>query len=154
MRIQVSAFLLVMLMSLAQAVNAQGENDEGTMDAVREAMQSLSQDLTEANAEQREELMTDIEGVLSVVDDRLMTLENRLEEKWDTADRLARVQAQTAVASLRRERARVLEWYGRMKDSRDGTWESMKDGFDDSFNDLSDAWKSAEENVRKAVTEG
>lgn len=150
MRLKANAFLIAMLMPFTQGAVAQ-DDDSATRETVRQEIQSLREGLKDSDAEQQKELMADIEDVLSIIDERLMTLDNRLEEKWETADRLARVQAQTAMASLRRERARVIQWYDRMKDSSGVTWESMKEGFDDAFNDLSDAWQSAEQDVRQAV---
>lgn len=152
MRLQINVLLMAILMSLTQVVVAEDDSD-ATMDTVRQEMQSLREALENSDSERRDGLMDDIEDVMGVVDDRVMTLDNRLKDNWETADRLARVQAQTAVASMRRERARVVQWHDRMKDSSDATWGSMKDGFDEAFTDLSDAWQEAEENVRKAVEE-
>lgn len=152
MRLQINVLLMAILMSLTQVVVAEDDSD-ATVDTVRQEMQSLREALENSDSERRDGLMDDIEDVMGVVDDRVMTLDNRLKDNWETADRLARVQAQTAVASMRRERARVVQWHDRMKDSSDATWGSMKDGFDEAFTDLSDAWQEAEENVRRAVEE-
>lgn len=152
LRLQASALLLAMVMPLAQGQAAENDS-ETTLESLRQEMQNLDQELTDFTAERREQLMADIENVLGDIDARIATLERRLQEDSDEADRLARAQAQTALASLRRERARVTEWYKRMQDSADYTWESMKEGFNDAFDKLSEAWQSAEQQVRQAVEE-
>lgn len=144
-----AALLLALFMPLNQGHAAQ--DDELTAETLREDLQSLRDELADANAEQQNDLMADIESVLGSVEGRIEVLESRLQENWNTADRLARVQAQTAVASLRRERARATEWFMRMQDSSNLTWESMKDSFNDTFDEMSDAWQDAETNVSKAV---
>ncbi|MCL7943705.1 hypothetical protein [Marinobacter sp. ATCH36] len=146
--LQASALLLVMIMPLAQSQAAEDEG-EVTVETLRQDVENLDQELNDFTAERRERLMTGIDEVLSDIDARTATLENRLKEDWDEADRLARAQAQTALASLRRERARVTEWYQRMQDSADYTWESMKEGFNDAFDQLAEAWQKAEQSVRQ-----
>lgn len=152
LRLQATALLVAMIMPLAQG-HAAEDDGEATADSLSQEIQSLNQELEDFTTERRERLMTDIEEVLSSVDARIATLETRLQESWDKTDNLTRAQAQTALASLRRERARVTEWYQRMQDSADFTWESMKDGFNDAFDELSEAWQGAEQKVQKAGEE-
>lgn len=153
-RLQASAMLLALVMPLAQAQAQAAENDgEVTADSLGPEVQKLEQKLTDFNAEMREPLMMDIEKVLGNIDARAAILENRLQENWGTADRLARVQAQTAMASLSRERARLVEWQQRMQDSPDYTWESMGEGFKSAFDELSEAWQGAEQKVGQAIEE-
>lgn len=151
LRLQASALLLAMVMPLAQA--AEDDNSEATVESLRQEVQRLDQELTDFTAERRERLMTDIGDVLGAIDARVTTLENRLQGNWDEADKLARAQAQTALASLHRERVRVTEWHQRMQDSADFTWESMKEGFNDAFDKLSESWQNAEQSVGQALEE-
>lgn len=152
LRIKASTLLLAMVLPLAPGHAAEGESD-ATVESLRQKVQNLSQELTDFTSERREQLMADIENALAAIDARIATLEGQLEDEWTTADKLARAQAQTAIASLRRERARVRGWYERMQDSAGPTWESMKDSFDEAFEELSKAWQDAEQNVSKAVEE-
>ncbi|MGM0766726.1 MAG: hypothetical protein ACQEV6_01750 [Pseudomonadota bacterium] len=150
LRVLVSALLLAMVMPLAQA---EEDDSEATVESLRQEVQSLNEELADFTAERRKQLMTDIDDVLGAIDDRIATLDNRLQEEWDEADKIARAQAQTALASLQRERARVTEWQERMQDSADFTWESMKEGFNDAFEKLSEAWQNAEQSVGEAAEE-
>ncbi|AZT84874.1 hypothetical protein EHN06_15680 [Marinobacter sp. NP-4(2019)] len=150
LRLQASALLLAMVMPLAQAAE---DDSDATVESLRQDVQSLNQELSDFTAERRDQLMADIEDVLGAIDARVATLENRLEEGWGDADKIARAQAQTALASLHRERARVTEWHQRMQDSADFTWESMKEGFNDAFDKLSEAWQNAEKSVGQALEE-
>lgn len=150
LRLQASALLLAMAMPLAQAAE---DDSEATVESLREEVQSLNQELSDFTAERRDRLMTDIKDVLGALDARIATLENRLQDDWDEADKIARAQAKTALATLHRERARVTEWHQRMQDSADFTWESMKEGFNDAFDKLSEAWQNAEQSVGQALEE-
>lgn len=150
LRLQASVLLLAMVLPLAQGHAAEDDGD-AAVESLRQEVQSLNQELADFTAERRERLMADIDDVLGAIDARIVAMENRLQEDRDTTDRLARAQAQTALASLRGERSRVTEWYQRMQDSTDSTWASMKEGFNDAFDKLSEAWQSAEENVRRVL---
>ena len=150
LRLQASALLLAMMMPLAQGYAAEDDGD-ATVESLRQDIQTLNEELEQFTTERRDRLMTDIEEVLSAIDARIAVLENHLQESWDQADELTRAQAQTALASLRRERARVTEWNERMQDSADFTWESMKEGFNDAFDQLSEDWQSAEQKVGEAA---
>ncbi|MDL0433605.1 hypothetical protein QPM17_20890 [Marinobacter sp. TBZ242] len=152
LRLKASALLLALVMPMAPGHAAEDDGDV-TEESLRQEMQNLDQELADFTAERRERLMTDIEDVLDDIDARIATLNSRLRDNWNSADRLERAQAQTAVAALRRERSRVTEWLQRMQDSTNFTWESMKDGFNDAFDDLSEAWQGAEQKVRQAVEE-
>lgn len=150
LRLQASALLLAMVMPLAP-VHAAEDDGDVTEESLGKDLQSLDQELEDFSSEQREQLIADVEDVLDAIEVRIEMLDSRLRDNRDSADRLERVQAQTAVAALRRERSRVMEWHQRMQDSTGFTWESMKDGFNDAFDELSGAWQNAEENVRKAL---
>lgn len=152
LRLQASALLLAMLMPLAQGHAAEDDSEE-KVESLRQDVQSLNEELADFTAERRERLMTDIEDVLEDIDARIEALDSRLREEWNEADKLTRTQAQSALANLRRERARVSEWHERMQDSADFTWESMKDGFNDAFDNLAEAWEKSERTVREAVEE-
>ncbi len=152
LRLQASALLLAMVMPLAPGHAAEVDGDV-TEESLGQDLQVLDQELADFSSDRRDQLLTDIEDVLGAIETRIATLDSRLRDNWNSADRLERAQAQTAVAALRRERSRVMEWHQRMQDSTGFTWESMKGGFNEAFDDLSEAWQNAEENVRKAVEE-
>lgn len=131
----------------------QQSDDSASYEALAEEVENLNRELTDFTRERREQLMSDIDSVLAGIDDRIAALEGRLQEDWNELDRVARAEAQTALASLRRERSRVNEWHQRMKDSADFTWESMKEGFNDAFDGLAEAWMEAEQDVTRVVGE-
>ena len=69
-RLQASAFLLAMVMPLAQGVAAE-ESNEASVASLKQDVQNLSQELSDFTAERRDQLMTDIEKVLASLDDRI-----------------------------------------------------------------------------------
>lgn len=152
LRMQVSALLLVTIMPLSHNLAADTETDVAP-ESLRQEVMNLSEELTNFTADRRERLMSDIKEVIGDIDARIAAMDNGLDEKWTEVDRLNRVKAQTALASLKRERARVGEWYERMEDSADYTWESMKEGFNDAYDNLTEAWLSAEQGVNTAIEE-
>lgn len=152
LRLKASALLLAIVMPLAP-VHAAEDDGDVTEESLGQDLQSLDQELADFSSERRDQLIADIDDVLGDIEVRIAILDSRLRDNRDSADRLERVQAQTAVAALRRERSRVMEWHQRMRDSTGFTWESMKDGFNEAFDELAEAWQNAEQNVRKAVQE-
>lgn len=152
-----SALLLatLMLSGHAYAQDQDKEQDkQASVESIRKEVRDLNQELADFTAEKRDKLMKRIDDILASIDTRIARLEQELEEDWQEMDQVARAEARTALASLRRERARVAEWYQRMEDSSDFTWESMKEGFNDAFSQLSEAWQSAEKNVQQAAENG
>ena len=123
LRYPISIFLLASCLLTGQAhgqeqqpQQQQQQEREATIESVRQEVQDLNQELAEFTADRRQQLMEDIEGTLKAIDTRVDALETRLKDEWNEMDEVARAHARSTLGALRRERARVAEWYQRMQD--------------------------------------
>lgn len=142
---------MVALLLFAVISHGAEDDSKASVESIRQEVQDLQQELQDFTEERRKELTKDIEATLSDIDARIEALETRISEDWQQMDKVARAHARSSLGALRRERARVADWYQRMQDSSEFTWESMKEGFNEAFNSMADAWKTAEKDVQKAI---
>ncbi len=150
LRFQIGASLLALLLFAGTSQGAENDS-KASIESIRQEVQNLQQELKDFTEERRQELTADIEATLTDIDARIEALEARVNEDWQQMDRVARAHARSSLGALRRERGRVADWYQRMQDSPEYTWESMKDGFNEAFNNMAEAWKTAEKDVQKAI---
>ena len=107
---------------------------------IKEAFEAV-QDLT---ADQRDEAVKKIKVALEKLDGQIEAMENRIGKKWDQMDQAARQQARSTLASLRKQRNELAEWYGGLKYSSVAAWGHVKNGFLKSYESLVKAFGKAE----------
>ena len=114
------------------------------------ALQDVEKRVSEAVAsiktytvDQRAEAVQKAKGILDDIDARIDQLDARVQQKWDRMDQAARQRAADDLATLRKERTRVAEWYGGLKHGSNQAWEDVKTGFSKSVRDLGDAFSKA-----------
>ena len=71
-------------------------------------------------------------------------MENRIGKKWGQMDQAARRKAGSTLASLRKQRNELAEWYGGLKYSSAEAWGHVKNGFLKSYEALSKSFGKAE----------
>ena len=71
-------------------------------------------------------------------------MENRIGKKWDQMDQAARREARSTLASLRKQRNELAEWYGGLKYSSAEAWGHVKIGFLKSYKAMSKSFGKAE----------
>jgi hypothetical protein len=101
------------------------------------------QALKRYSAAQRDTALARAEQTLDAMDRRIEQLEVRTEKQWDKLGHSAREARKASLRTLRTQRNRVAEWYGGMKHSSAGAWESVKQGFIDSYATLSESFGEA-----------
>ena len=100
------------------------------------------------SAAQKDEAIKKMQVALADLDDRIDHMENRSAEKWRSMSEATRKKEQAALRELKRERIKVAEWYGSMKNSSAEAWEDTKKGFLKSTDALSDAFNKAEKQLQ------
>jgi hypothetical protein len=125
----------------ASTAAASGENPELTelkrewADAVQ-ALQSYS-------AAQRDAALAQAQQTLDAMDQRIDRLESRTQQQWNRLSESARQSREATLRALRKQRNEVAQWYGGMKHSSAGAWESVKQGFIESYGVLSESFRNA-----------
>ena len=100
------------------------------------------------SAAQKDEAINKTKAVLADLDTRIDNMENRSAAKWRSISEATRKKEQAALRELKRERIKVAEWYGSMKNSTAETWEDTKKAFLKSTDALSDAFNKAEQQLQ------
>jgi chromosome segregation ATPase len=124
--------------------HAQTGSDKTTIEEVKQETQDLIEALKGYSADQRDEAVAKTKQALDDLDNRMDTLETRIDNNWDQMDKAAREKARATLKVLRKQRIQLAEWYGGWKESSASAWEQMKDGFSDAYHALNDAWERAQ----------
>ena len=114
------------------------------MAEIKQETQELIQALSSYSAAQRDEAIQKSKSALKKLDSRIDELEARIDDNWDKMNTAARQKARDSLRALRKQRIRVAEWYGSLKNSTVNAWDHMKEGFSDAYKVLSDAWEKSE----------
>ena len=146
-RVKISVLVIVSIAFLAiTSISHAGQTAEETTtkkevkQEIKEAFEAV-QDLT---SEQRDEAVKKIKVALQKLDVQIESMEDRIGKKWDQMDQAARRQARSTLASLRKQRNELAEWYGGLKFSSVAAWGHVKNGFLKSYESLAEAFGKAE----------
>lgn len=139
--------VLLAVIALGMPVLASAEDGVPSVEELKRDTQALADKLKNYTAEQRDEAASSISDTLDVLDARIATLEKRVAEDWDDMSDATREQTRKSLDALRAQREKVGDWYDRLKHSSSTAWGSMKKGFADAYDGLSDAWEDAENEV-------
>jgi hypothetical protein len=119
-------------------------NDKTSIEEVKKETSELTETLKAYTADKRDEALEESNAAMDRLDERIDTLEARVDDSWDEMNQAVRDKARASLKTLRKERTDVAEWYGSMKTSSQGAWEEMKTGFSNAYSDLEKAWEKAE----------
>ncbi len=145
MNIRSKAWILALLLGTHSAAYAEDEKTVGQqLDGAVTAIKEFSQD-------KKDKTITQVEGALTKLDSRIEELEHKLDRKWESMDSAARVEARHSLQVLHKNRAKVAEWVGSMKQSTSSAWHKMKSGFSNAFSALEESWQDAETDVEQST---
>ncbi len=133
------------LTGVAAAPTATDEStaDTNHLDRARREWAETVGALKDYSTTQRDAAVARAERTLDAMDLRIEQLEARTRRQWDKLSQSAREARGATLSTLRKQRNQVAEWYGAMKHSSAGAWESVKHGFIDSYAVLSDSFREA-----------
>ncbi len=134
------AFLAIPSLSLADRT----AKEKTTMEEVKQEIKDAFESMENYTADQRDEAVDKIKVALGNIDSQIESMENRIGKKWDQMDQAARRKAESTLASLRKQRNELAEWYGGLKYSSAEAWGHVKNGFLKSYKALSTAFGKAE----------
>ena len=134
------ALLAIPSVSLADQTAEEKTTKEEAKQEIREAFAAVKN----YTADQRDEAVKKIKVALESIDNQIESMENRIGKKWDQMDQAARREARSTLASLRKQRNELAEWYGGLKYSSAEAWGHVKNGFLKSYEALSKAFGKAE----------
>jgi len=135
-----SAFIVFFSIS-STALAAQGDV---SFKDIKQETKDVITTLQAYTKEQRQEALKTAERAIQNIDSRIDQLENRIDQQWDQLGDDVRSESRQALRELRKDRIRLAEWYGGMKEGSQDAWSEMKDGFNEAYQSIADAWQDAE----------
>jgi len=138
---------LLLCCLLLPAVNATAAEDNSAratdLEQVKREWAETVTALGDYSAAQRDAALARVEQTLDAMDERIEQLEGTTRQQWGKLTRSARQAREQTLRTLRTQRNQAAEWYGAMKHSSAGAWDTVKQGFIDSYATLSDSFRSA-----------
>ena len=127
---------LLLALLLAGPALAATKSHKATPEEVRADVAKTLKDLGHYSARQRDAAVTAAKKAMAKTDVAIDQVETKMEKDWDSMDAAARRNARATLKALQQERNDLSEWYGGMKHSSAGAWESIKKGFAKSYKTL------------------
>lgn len=97
------------------------------------------------SAEQRDQALQSGRESLDVMDQRIERMQAWTSKHWESLSEEAREKKTQTLNAMREQRQNVAEWYGGMKHSSAETWDSVKEGFIQSYDKLQGYYRNAME---------
>ncbi len=123
---------------------AESSSEETTAKEVKKEMVDLLETLKSYTAEQRDEAVEKTQKAMDKLDKRIDTVESRIDKNWNTMTETAREEARAKMKALHKQRTKMAEWYGSMKNSSASAWKLVKKGFSDAYKTLGKTWEKSE----------
>jgi len=138
-------FLLGSMTAVAASQTSTGSNpaDSADLSALKREWAETVETLKGYTAAQRDMAAARAKQGLDAMDRHIEQLESRTQQEWDSLSQQARESQEATLRKLRKQRNDAAEWYGGMKHSSAGAWETVRQGFIDSYGVLNDAFSKA-----------
>ena len=146
-RVKISVLVFVLIAFLvipSVSLYGQTAEDNTTKKEVKQEIKEAFEAVKNYTADQRNDAVKKIKVALENIDRQLESMENRIGKQWDQMDQAARREARSTLASLRKQRNELAEWYGGLKYSSAEAWGHVKSGFLRSYEALSKSFGKAE----------
>jgi len=139
------SLLTIVLLSVAPQIHVDmHSSDKTTAQEIQQKAAETTNAIKSYTLERRDEAAKKVEAKLNSLDARIEALEARIDRNWDKMDKAARERARSTLTALHKQRIRVAEWYGSLRNSSTEAWEHMKKEFSDAYHSLRSSWEKAE----------
>jgi TolA-binding protein len=138
--------LLLLPLSFAAATGARAAlspDDRATIQQVNKETADLLKSVESYSATQRDEAIQEIEIAIIRLDNRIESLQTRIDKQWDKMTQPAREQTRKSLRKLQKQRVKLAEWYGTLKGSTADAWDDIKRGFSKAYDNINNAWEKA-----------
>lgn len=135
--------LPLLLASMTSASAALTPEDKASINDVKKETSDLIQTLKSYGAAQRDQAIQEVEIAIIRLDNRIDSLQTRIDGQWDDMTQPAREQARATLNALQQQRIKLAETYGSLKSSSSSAWYDIKRGFSKAYSDINKAWEKA-----------
>lgn len=144
------ALVTAMTLGFSQMTYADNHKESVTSQDIKKETQELISTLGKYTASQRDEAKKTAEKAMKKLDNRIESLEYRIDTNWDNMTKATQKEAKANLKALRQQRNELAEWYGGFKHSSSEAWSDVKQGFSGAYkainNSLENALNEYEEN--------
>lgn len=151
MRYFIPTAFAVALLGAAPVTPVHAGSDQASIEEVQDETAEMIEHLKDYSVEQRDKAVEEINDGLAYLDARIDALEVRIEKGWDDMSESAQKNTRKSLKALKQQRAEVSDWFGRLKTSSDETWEDVKEGVADAYEELAEVWSDAEEELTESM---
>jgi len=137
--------IAIALYARVPTILADASADKATMKEVKKEADDLMVALKGYSAKQRDEAIEKTKVALDHLDKHIDALETRIDKEWDKMSQTARKEARANLKTLREQRVKLAEWFGRLNSSSADAWEHVKKGFSDAYDTMHETWRKAKE---------
>jgi hypothetical protein len=121
----------------------QAEPEEGDAEVVRREGREAMEAARAYGEQERVEAIARARRSLATLDREAATLQARIDGGWAAMNQDMRVRAREAMRQVAARRADTAEWVGRMDQATGAAWVDVRDGFNRSYAELSQALRDA-----------
>ena len=139
-------FKLLLTTVFALSFTACSSNNETSPEAkVQKEVNEALEAIHSYGVDQKDQAVLKAEASLEKIDTEIHKLEEEIDSKWDSMSASSKAKAKSSLDSLRIQRAKVADWFNKMKNSSSKAWEEVKAGFSQSYNSLEQSFRKAAE---------
>jgi hypothetical protein len=136
----VASLIAISFFSVMPAFSADRPSGERVSKEVGQEVKEAVEAIKEYSVEQKDEAVKKGKAVLDNLDGRIEQIESKIKKEWDQMGESARKTAKTSLEGIKKQREKVAEWYGSLKESSAGAWENTKRGFLESYQTVHDSF--------------
>jgi len=139
-------FVYAIALSLALAAPSQAAlspEDKTSIKEVKQETRELIKSIMSYSADQRDAAIQEIEIAIIKLDNRIASLETRIDNQWDGMTAPAREKARSSLDALQQQRKELADWYTELKGSSASAWSDIRNGFSKAYKDINKAWEKA-----------
>lgn len=133
----------ILVMGTAPANAALTPEDKTSIKEVKKETADLMKTIKSYSADQRDKAIQEVEIAIVRLDQRIDSLQTRIDKQWDDMTQPAREQTRESLDALQKQRVNLAEAYGRLQSSSSGAWNDIKRGFSNAYGELNKAWENA-----------
>ena len=134
---------LALILAVAMASQLSLADDKTTGKEVGKKVEDAGKAIGSYTIAQRDQAIRSAQVALAEMDERLGSMEKKVNAEWDKMDAAARKNARATIDALRRQRNETAEWLGRLQKSSAEAWDEVKGGFVKSYDALKQSFAKA-----------
>lgn len=137
------ALVTAMTLGFSQMAYADNHKESVTSQDIKKETQELISTLAKYTASQRDEAKKTAEKAMKKLDNRIESLEYRIDTNWDNMTKATQKEAKANLKALRQQRNELAEWYGGFKHSSSEAWSEVKQGFSGAYKAINSSLENA-----------